>query len=132
MTIAFSFLERFATMKRTASLAVAACLVTVAMPAAWAHPGKGHGGHKHDSHAAEYHPYRGGSYREDFRDGTCRVQRKWDKKGRYKEKRDCHAHGPHVSGHGLRPYPPQQAAALPGLYVQPPAVVIQPPGVVIR
>ena len=78
--------------------------------------GHGHGRHKH------------GHHKEEFWDGHCRVERKLDKKGRYKEERTCHGH----AGPGPQPAPVYSAAPAPGVYVQPPSIVLQPPAVVIR
>jgi surface antigen len=49
--------------------------------------GKGHGhGHGHKHHADEH--------KEVFWDGNCKVERKWEKDGDYKEKRTCNAPQP--------------------------------------
>lgn len=81
-------------------------------------------GHRHG-----HGRYKRGEYKEEFWDGRCKVERKVDKKGRYKEERECRGHAGHGPYYGpvYAPAPPP-----PGVYVQPPSVVLQPPTVVIR
>jgi hypothetical protein len=56
-----------------------------------------YGGHNHDDddgddgygrHGAKPR-YRGGEYKEKYRDGNCRVEREWKRDGSYKEEREC-------------------------------------------
>ena len=80
--------------------------------------GRGRGHHKHH-------------HKQEYWDGACKVERKFDKKGGYKEERKCHGADPYGAHVHAPAYPPVAAPA-PGIYVQPPAVILQPPGVVIR
>ena len=113
---------------RAAALTVLAALSTPS----WADPagrGHGHDRHAHDDLRSPRHRYAGSAYTEQYLDGACRVQRKWDKHGRYKEQRRCQGpagHGPHVSErHGIR-YPAGVAVLQPAIVIQPPALVIRP------
>ncbi|MGE5525231.1 MAG: hypothetical protein ACM3SS_16070 [Rhodospirillaceae bacterium] len=88
---------------------------------------------KHESGRGRYSdrkPYRGGEYKEEYWDGNCKVERKWEHNGKYKEERKCEGYGRGDRGPGYGGYPPVYQE--PGVVVQPPAVVIQPPPVVIR
>ncbi len=60
----------------------------------------------HDDHDG----HRRGSYKQEYWDGACKVERKWKKNGEFKEERKC------------RPQP--------AYVVQQPAVVVQQPAVV--
>jgi surface antigen len=64
--------------------------------------GKGHGHNKH---------------KEEYWDGNCKVERKWEKDGDYKEKRKCQ--GPEY-------HEPRTVVIQQPVYVQPPVVVQQP------
>jgi hypothetical protein len=44
----------------------------------------------HDDHGHR-HKHKGGSYKEEFWDGHCKVERKWKRNGEFKEKRKCQA-----------------------------------------
>lgn len=73
--------------------------------------------------------HRHGKYKESYRDGPCKVERKWDRKGHYKEERKC------KGGYAAHyPAPVWYAAPAPaaGVYLAPPALVIQPPAIVIQ
>ncbi|WP_390342055.1 hypothetical protein ACFJIS_17795 [Variovorax boronicumulans] len=74
-----------------------------------------------------------GPHKEEYWDGRCKVERKWDKGGEYKEKRKCkgkHAHVRHEAPYYAEPQP-VYVAPRPGVIVERPAVVIQPQ-IVIR
>ncbi len=77
----------------------------------------------HDDHGHR-HKHKGGSYKEEFWDGHCKVERKWKRNGEFKEKRKCQAQ-PMVYH---RPPPPVMGypAAPPGAIVISPQVVIRP------
>lgn len=120
-------------MKPSGLIALATCLAALWTPAG-ADPGKGHvkRGHGHAWHGpADHHAHRGSPHKEHFRDGPCTVERKWDKKGRYKEKRDCAGSDRYAYRYVPQPMPPQVAMPRPGVYVQPPALVIQPPAIAL-
>ncbi len=92
-------------MKASAAV-VALLLSTSALPlAAQAHDHDDHGHH--------------GKHKEVFWDGPCKVERKYEKHGRVKEKRECR---------------PQEVYVQPApVMVQPAPVLVQPqPGVVIQ
>jgi len=75
------------------------------------------------------HRHRHGKYKETFWDGPCKVERKWNRKGHYKEERKC-------KGGYAAHYPPPAYYAAPapaaGVYLSPPSLVIQPPAIVIQ
>ncbi len=71
-----------------------------------------------DGHGRSGH--RGGEYKEVYWEGNCKVERKWERNGRYKEERECRG----------RSHPPS-VVHQPAVVVQPPSVVIQPPAIVI-
>ena len=75
--------------------------------------GKGRHGHK--------------AYKEEYWDGQCKVERKWEKNGGYKEERKCKGRQAHRHDYDE----PRYVSPQPGVIVQPPAVVIQP-NIVIR
>jgi hypothetical protein len=70
----------------------------------------------------------GREYKEEFWDGRCKVERKWEKNGEYKEKRKCKDHASRAPVYEA----PVYAGPPPGVVVQPPAIVIQPPAIVVR
>lgn len=90
------------------------------------HPGRGHG-HKHGHHKHEKHKHKHkhdrhdddrdhASYEEEYWDGHCKVERKWERDGDYKEERKCK---------GARP-----VHVIPAQRVQP--VVVYPPWIVVQ
>lgn len=103
-------------------LAVAAMCTPVV-----ADPDRDESGHGRKS---EGRSHKGGEYKEEFWDGDCKVERKWEKSGEYKEEVKCKEprsrarHVPHEHRGGA----PREA----GVIVTPPSVVIQPPTVVIE
>ena len=111
-------------MKRIATQLLAACTAFSFAAPVLADPHKHQGGHGRHKHS---------QYKEEYWDGHCKVERKHDKRGNYKEERKC-------NGQGHDPYrgPAYGAAPVavpvpaPGVYVQPPSIVRQPPTVVIR
>lgn len=82
------------------------------------HPGRGHGhghghGHKHHKHEDKHHKHKHKhAHKEEFWDGHCKVERKWERDGDYKETRKCKAPRGHV------------------VAVQP--VVVYPPWIVVQ
>lgn len=102
-------------------LALVALLATGAMAPAAADPYKDESGHGKRRHG-------GREYKEAFWDGRCKVERKWEKNGEYKEKRKCKDHASRAPVYEA----PVYAGPSPGVVVQPPAIVIQPPAIVVR
>lgn len=77
----------------------------------------------------DHRRYKRGEYKESYRDGPCKVERKWNRKGHYKEERKC------KGGYAAHyPAPAYYAAPAPaaGVYLHPPSLVIQPPAIVIQ
>jgi Ni/Co efflux regulator RcnB len=74
----------------------------------------GHGKHRQERHAQK----------QEYWDGNCKVERKWDKNGEYKEERKCKGGG--QGGHGPAVVYGPQPVYVPG------PVVIEQPGVVIQ
>jgi hypothetical protein len=102
-------------------LSCIALLLAAVMSPALADPHKDESGHGRKGRGGPPH-------KETYWDGYCKVERKWEKNGGFKEKRKCREPAPQpvyeAPRHG---YPPPT-----GIVVQPPAVVIQPPTVIIR
>lgn len=73
---------------------------------------------------------KGGEQKEEYWDGNCKVERKWEKSGEYKEERKCDG-PPQSSRRNSRDYPPAESHN-PAIVVRPPSVVIQPPAIVIQ
>ena len=87
--------------------AVAALLVVLGGPAYSADPpwsivggynggpvgnnGEHHGPYR-NVQGYEGHPSLFGGYEEKFWVGDCRIERKWEHDGRYREERECHHH----------------------------------------
>lgn len=61
----------------------------------------------------------GGDYKEEYREGNCKVERKWEGNGEYKEERKCK---PPRYGSAVVPVYPRYSE--PGIYVEP-GIVIQ-------
>jgi len=100
-------------MKSTASTLIAAVLA-LASASPLADPWKDESGHGR---------YKGGKYEEKYRDGPCKVKRKWDRGG-YKEERKCE-----------RPWRPamiEPPVFRPSVIIDPTGVVILPPPIIIR
>jgi hypothetical protein len=57
---------------------------------AW-NTGEYHGPYRHVQ-GYEGHPTLFGGYEEKFWIGDCRIERKWDHDGEYREERECHHH----------------------------------------
>lgn len=74
---------------RTAILTAVA--LTFAAPAL-AVPWKNESGHKH----------RRGEWKHEYRDGDCKVERKWKRNGKYEEEIECHG-APWFSGYLVAP-----------------------------
>lgn len=93
-------------MKKLHRLLLPAFFLALPLPSA-ADPWKDESGHG-KYHGRAYH-----EYKEEYWDGNCKVKRKMDKHGGYKEKRECQ--------------PPAQVYYQPApVYVVPPPVVIEP------
>ncbi|WP_425462819.1 hypothetical protein [Methylibium rhizosphaerae] len=75
-------------MSRQPLIAISAACLLVSF-AAWADPGKDESGHGRGKR----------EYKEEFRDGNCKVERKWEKDGEYKEERKCKDGGRAVAAH---------------------------------
>ena len=77
-------------------------------------------------------------YRDRYREGGCKVERRWDQWGGYREKRKCRGpayggyppYGAHYAPAPHHGYGPVHAA--PGVWAVPGGVVIQPPAIVVR
>jgi hypothetical protein len=50
-----------------------------------------HGPYRH-AEGYEGHPTLFGGYEEKIWDGRCRIERKWEGDGEYREERECHRH----------------------------------------
>lgn len=105
--------------KRLALVTIAACL---ALPAV-ADPYKDESGKGY--YKGDRRGYKGGEHKEKYWDGNCKVERKWEKNGKYKEERECEE----SRGYGNYPPPGYQE---PGAVIQPPGIIIQPPAIIVR
>ena len=56
----------------------------------WNHD-EDHGPYRH-AEGYEGHPTLFGGYEEKIWDGRCRIERKWERDGEYREERECHRH----------------------------------------
>lgn len=101
---------------------LAVMVAFAAMPAS-ADPDRDESGHGRKS---ERRVHQGGEYKEEYRDGNCKVERKWERNGGYKEETKCK--GPR----GPAPRTDHERPRGAGVIVTPPSVVIQPPTVVIE
>ncbi|MFL5021368.1 MAG: hypothetical protein ACJ8DW_03830 [Microvirga sp.] len=70
------------------------------MAPAAADPYKDESGHGKRRHG-------GREYKEAFWDGRCKVERKWERNGEYKEERKCRGRvrAPRGAAYGYQPYP---------------------------
>jgi Ni/Co efflux regulator RcnB len=98
-------------MKTISTLALAFSVVAAPF-AAFADPHKDESGHGKRRHGRA-------EYKQEYWDGNCKVERKLEKNGDYKEERKCKGGQPHVV-HAPQP-----------VYVPAP-VVVETPGVVIH
>lgn len=78
-------------MNKNRILLVGALIALLASPVASADRWKGESGHgrhhgRHHHHDRHYH---GGSHKDVYWDGNCKVERKWKGNGDYKEERHC-------------------------------------------
>jgi hypothetical protein len=99
---------------KNASISLLAAAILFAPLAAAADPYKDEGGHGKRKYSSR-------EYKEEYWDGNCKVERKWEKGGEYKEERKCkggHAH-----------YGPAPSYAPAPVYVPAPAIE---PGIVIQ
>lgn len=109
-------------------LAYTALIFGSLIGAAMADPHKDESGHGRKG----WHKDR--EHKEEYWDGRCKVERKWDKGGEYKEERKCKGNQARVRQYEAPYYPaPQPVYPAPrhGVIVEQPAVVIQPQ-IVIR
>jgi hypothetical protein len=82
--------------------------------------------HKDESgHGKRKHGHR--EFKEEYWDGNCKIERKLEKGGEYKEERKCKGAGYQRPGHAYAPAPVYVQPPPPPVYVQPPE-----PGVVIH
>ncbi len=79
--------------------------------------------HKDESGHGRRH--KGGEYKEEYWDGDCKVERKWGKKGEYKEEVKCDRPRRVVREHEHR-------SGGGAIVIRPPAVIIEPPAVIIK
>ena len=103
-------------------LALGALLAAGVLAPAAAAPDRDESGHGNKGR------HGGREYKEEFWDGRCKVERKWEKNGEYKEKRKCKDHASRAPVYEA----PVYAGPPPAVVVQPPAIVIQPPAIVVR
>jgi hypothetical protein len=83
--------------------------------------------HKDESGHGRKGRHGGPPHKESYRDGHCKVERKYEKNGGFKEKRKCREPAPQPVYEA-----PSYGHPPPGVVVHPPAIVIQPPAVIIR
>ena len=77
-------------MSRMSLLAASLAVTLASMGVAQADPWKDESGHGRGRH------HGGGEYKEEFWDGNCKIERKWEKDGEYKEERKCKRPREHV------------------------------------
>jgi hypothetical protein len=77
-------------MRSTLAVAIAAAVFLTANGAAFADPDKDESGH-----GRRYGRGEAREYKEEFRDGNCKIERKWEKNGDYKEEVKCKGNGAH-------------------------------------
>jgi hypothetical protein len=108
---------------------------------AFADPGKDESGHGKKGHGYDRREYRDENghgnrhgrghdrreYKEEYVDGNCKVERKYEKNGEYKEERKCS--GPRQ---GYREQPRRGYYEQPPVYVPAPPVMYEDPGTTIR
>lgn len=108
-------------LQRAMAFIAAATLLGAAFPAA-ADPDKDESGNRryYDDREERHHRDYGKRFKgkEEFWDGNCKVERKWEKSGEYKEERKCRG------GHGHAEAPPYE----PGVVITLPPIVIGPSG----
>jgi hypothetical protein len=102
-----------------------ALIYSAAVPPASADPDKDESGHGRRGYGG-YRDY-GGEHKEEYWEGGCKVERKWEGSGEYKEERKC-PDGPNPYWGNPQPVPPPPG----GVMVPSPSVVIQPPPIVIQ
>lgn len=105
-------------------------LTALSCPAVADPGGRGHGHGRHgrdDDERGHSHGPKGSMYTEQYLDGLCMVERRWDKHGRYREERRCREPAAYGTPYGIQYAAPPTVIAVP-----PPAIVIQPPALVIR
>lgn len=96
-------------MKRSTIPLLASAVLLAAPLSSWADRDKDESGHGR-------HGY---SFKEEYWDGQCKVERKFKRNGEFKEERKCRA-----------PVAYAPAVVVP-VHVPPPAVVVHPPGGVV-
>jgi hypothetical protein len=71
-------------MNRTALMLVVACIAGTSSGSLFADRGKDESGQgRWNYERDEYRPpkYKGGEYKEEYRDGNCKVERQWERNG---------------------------------------------------
>lgn len=102
-------------MKKILTLCSGLLIAAMAAPIATADPWKDESGHGE----RHYEGYYGGDHKQEYWDGNCKVERKWEGNGDYKEERKCE--GPRYvqpGGEGYIEYP-----VVPGIVIQGTAVI---------
>lgn len=112
-------------MNRVAGLMVSlACFAFVAP--VFADPPEGRGYKKHQRH----------EYKEEYWDGDCKIERKYERNGNYKEERKCERAPSRSPAYVYAPPPPPVEAEVvvrpPTVVIEAPSVVVSPPRVTIR
>ena len=106
------------TQRKFAAYAWAALILsgTLSMGSAIADPDKDESGHGRQHHRP---------IKEKYDDGHCKVERKWERNGEYKEERKCRGGGRYYPASApVEPYPQEE----PGIVISVPPIVIPFPG----
>lgn len=99
-------------MKKTLFILFALTYYATVLPVS-ADPDKDESGHGRGYEGQRYY---GGEQKEEYWEGGCKVERKWERSGEYKEERKC----PDGPNHHWGDVP------APSVIIQPPPIVIQP------
>ena len=99
---------------KIASVVFAVSSAVFLMPAA-ADPDKDESGHGRHSHRPA---------KQEYWDGPCKVERKWEGNGEYKEERKCRGGRHYAASAPVEPYPQPE----PGVVITVPPIVIPLPG----
>ena len=100
---------------QTVAAVVLAVSSAVFLTPALADPDKDESGHGRHSHRPS---------KQEYWDGPCKVERKWEGNGEYKEERKCRGGGHYRTSAPVEPYPQPQ----PGVVITVPPIVIPLPG----
>jgi hypothetical protein len=79
-------------MRRIAFTLLVACISAATAGPVFADPDKDESGRgRWNYERGEYRApkYKGGEYKEEYRDGNCKIERKWTRNGSYKEEWKC-------------------------------------------